>query len=146
VKLLGRDISGKELVTRIEGRLRARGLEPEGARTAEVGAPEPRVDPISFALRALEEHADSARGLPLETHRGGVGRVVLLAKWAFRKSCQVFINETLGRQRLFNAHVRDSYAQLSAEVLRLKAEVEALKGGPGAKGSQKGAVRAGKRG
>jgi hypothetical protein len=52
---------------------------------------------------------------------------VLVAKWAFRKTCQVFINEALGRQRVFNGHVRDSYAQLSAEVIRLRAEVETLR-------------------
>lgn len=50
-----------------------------------------------------------------------------MAKWAFRKSCQVLINETLGRQRVFNGLVRDSYAQLSAEVLRLRAEVQQLR-------------------
>jgi hypothetical protein len=113
-------------VSRIEERLRARGLGPEAPAEAEAPGPAARVDPLSFALRALEAHADSTRPLPLETHRSGVGRAVLVAKWAFRKSCQVFINETLGRQRLFNAHVRDSYAQLAAEVVRLKAEVERL--------------------
>jgi hypothetical protein len=39
----------------------------------------------------------------------------------------VLINETLSRQRVFNGHVRDSYAQLSAEVLRLRREVEELR-------------------
>jgi hypothetical protein len=39
----------------------------------------------------------------------------------------VFINEALGRQRVFNGHVRDSYAQLAAEVIRLRGEVEALR-------------------
>jgi len=38
----------------------------------------------------------------------------------------VFINEALGRQRLFNAQVRDLSAQLAAEVIRLRARVEAL--------------------
>jgi hypothetical protein len=88
---------------------------------------EPRVDPLSFYLQALEENADATRSLPLHTHRGGAGQLVLVAKWAFRKTCQVFINETLGRQRVFNGHVRDSYAQLSAEVIRLRGEVEALR-------------------
>ena len=57
------------------------------------------------------------------------GQVVLLAKWAFRKTCQVLINETLARQRVFNGHVRDSYAQLSAELMRLRERVEALEPG-----------------
>ncbi len=88
---------------------------------------EPRVDPLSFNLRAMEEHADPTQPLPLHTHRGGAGQLVLVAKWAFRKTCQVLINETLGRQRVFNGHVRESYAQLSAEVLRLRRELEELK-------------------
>ena len=46
---------------------------------------------------------------------------------AFRAGAQVFINEALGRQRVFNSHVRDSYEQLSAEVLQLRAEVERLR-------------------
>jgi hypothetical protein len=66
------------------------------------------------------------------------GRALVLAKWAFRRTCQVFINEALARQRLFNGHVRDSYAQLSAEVLKLREELEAVQGGP-AKKKQKSA-------
>jgi hypothetical protein len=38
----------------------------------------------------------------------------------------VFINEALAHQRIFNGHVRESYAQLSAEVLRLRRRVEEL--------------------
>lgn len=127
MKLLGKDIDGERLLEGIGERLRARGLVPPEPSTPSEAGVEPRVDPLSFNLAALEEHADSTRGLPLQTHRGGAGRAVLLAKWAFRKTCQVFINEALARQRLFNGHVRDSYAQLSAEVLRLRKELEALK-------------------
>jgi len=127
MKLMGRDIPARELLARLEERLRTRGL----ASSEPVDVPEsgvaPRVDPLAFNLRALEEHADATRPLPLHTHRGGAGQLVLVAKWAFRKSCQVFINETLGRQRAFNGHVRDSYAQLSAEVVRLRAEVDSLR-------------------
>jgi hypothetical protein len=127
MKLMGRDIPARELLARIEERLRTRGLpSSEPADVPEEGV-EPRVDPLSFYLQALEEHADATRALPLHTHRGGAGQLVLVAKWAFRKTCQVFINETLSRQRVFNGHVSDSYAQLSAEVIRLRAEVEALR-------------------
>ncbi|WP_244225021.1 hypothetical protein [Corallococcus sicarius] len=127
MKLLGRDIPTGALVARIEERLRARGLPTsEPAEVPEDGV-EPRVDPLTFSLHALEENADTTRALPLHTHRAGAGQVVLLAKWAFRKSCQVLINETLGRQRVFNGLVRDSYAQLSAEVLRLRREVDTLR-------------------
>ncbi|HYO57220.1 hypothetical protein [Archangium sp.] len=127
MKLMGRDIPARELLARIEERLRTRGLPTsEQADVPEQGV-EPRVDPLSFNLQALEENADATRALPLHTHRGGAGQLVLVAKWAFRKTCQVFINEALARQRVFNGHVRDSYAQLSAEVMRLRGEVEALR-------------------
>ncbi|WP_255203768.1 hypothetical protein [Myxococcus sp. AM011] len=127
MKLLGRDIPARELLARIEERLRTRGLPTSEAVEVPSEGVEPRVEPLTFNLHALEENADATRALPLQTHRGGAGQLVVVAKWAFRKSCQVFINETLGRQRIFNGHVRDSYAQLSAEVVRLRREVEQLR-------------------
>lgn len=127
MKLLGRDIPARELISRIEERLRTRGLPTSEPREVPPEGVEPRVEPLTFNLHALEENADATRALPLHTHRGGAGQLVLVAKWAFRKSCQVFINEALGRQRVFNGHVRDSYAQLSAEVIRLRREVEELR-------------------
>lgn len=130
MKLLGKDIRGAELLTRIEDKLRARGLSLEPDRPIHFEGVEPRVDPLAFNLQAMEEHSDPTRPMPLHTHRGGAGQAVLLAKWAFRKTCQVLINETLSRQRVFNGHVRDAYAQLSAEVIRLKREVEQLKSTP----------------
>jgi len=127
MKLLGKDIDGRALLDRIEERLRARGLGFDSPQPIQMDGPEPRIDPMSFNLHALEEHADCTRRMPLHTHRGGgAGQAVLLAKWAFRKTCQVLINETLARQRIFNGHVRDAYAQLSAEVIRLRERVEAL--------------------
>ncbi|MBM7117998.1 hypothetical protein I3V78_31090 [Archangium primigenium] len=127
MKLMGRDIPARELLARLEERLRTRGLASSEPVEPPASGVEPRVDPLAFNLRALEEHTDATRALPLHTHRGGAGQLVLVAKWAFRQTCQVFINETLGRQRAFNGHVRDSYAQLSAEVVRLRAEVESLR-------------------
>ena len=127
MKLLGRDISGPQLLEKISQRLRARGLDAPGEAPLQGDGSEPRVDPLTFNLEALAEHADPTRPLPLETHRGGLGgRAVVLAKWAFRRSCQIFINEALGRQQVFNGHARDSYAQLSAEVMRLRSRLEAL--------------------
>ena len=133
MKLLGRDIPARELIFRIEERLRTRGLPTSEPVEVPPEGVEPRVEPLTFNLHALEENADATRALPLHTHRGGAGQLVLVAKWAFRKSCQVFINEALGRQRVFNGHVRDSYAQLSAEVIRLRREVEELRARGGAR-------------
>ncbi|MFZ5469891.1 MAG: hypothetical protein ACOZIN_10690 [Myxococcota bacterium] len=132
MKLIGKDIPAAFL-SRIEERLRARGLAEPTVNAIRLDGIEPRVDPLSFNLSALEEHADATRPLPLVSHRFGVGRAVLLAKWAFRKSCQVLINEALSRQKLFNGHVRDSYAQLAAEVLRLRREVDELRARPAKK-------------
>jgi hypothetical protein len=127
MKLLGRDIPARALIERIEDRLRARGLGVEASGPVRFDGAEARVDPLAFNLTALEEHADATRPLPLETHRTGGGRAVLVAKWAFRKTCQVFINEAFGRQRVFNGHVRDSYAELAAEVVRLRNDLESLR-------------------
>jgi hypothetical protein len=127
MKLLGQDIPVRDLVIQIGDRLRIRGLPTSAPVEVPAEGVEPRVEPLTYNLNALEEHADPTRGLPLHTHRGGVGQLVLAAKWTFRKTCQVLINETLGRQRVFNGLVRDSYAQLSAEVIRLRREVEELR-------------------
>jgi hypothetical protein len=126
MKLLGRDFSADSVMAFVQQRLEERGLTAPAARH-EGASVEPRVDPLSFNLTALSEHADPTRGLPIESHRdGAAGQVVVLAKRAFRAAGQLFINETLGRQRVFNGHVRDSYAQLSAEVLRLRSRIDDL--------------------
>jgi hypothetical protein len=127
MKLLGKDISAAKLMSVVSERLAARGLSARIGEAWLGDEVEACVDPLSFNLQALEAHADATRGLPLETHRDGLGgRAVLTAKRVFRAVGQVFINEALGRQVVFNGHVRDSYAQLSAEVLRLRARVEEL--------------------
>jgi hypothetical protein len=125
MKLLGRDFDAARLLERLEERLKARGLSDTAGPSATTGV-EPRVDPLSFNLEAMDENVDPTEGLPLETHRAGLGRGVLVAKWAFRKTCQVFINEALGRQKVFNGLSRDAYAQVAAEVQRLRRELEAL--------------------
>lgn len=130
MKLLGKDITPSKVMAFVGERLQARGLStPPEEELGELGV-EPRVDPLSFNLRALEANADATQGLPLETHRDGLsGRAVVLAKQLFRKAGQLFINEALGRQRVFNGHVRDSYAQLTAEVIRLRERVAELEKG-----------------
>jgi hypothetical protein len=129
MKLLGRDISGEALLARIEERLRSRGLQDAAPLREGMGRASTRVDPLTFNLAALEEHADAARPLPTES----TGTLAATARWVFRKSCQLLIDEAFGRQRVFNGHVRDSYAQLSAEVMRLRSQVEALSAPPGKK-------------
>ncbi|MGV3620070.1 MAG: hypothetical protein ACO1OB_04595 [Archangium sp.] len=129
MKLLGKDITANKVMALVQEKLAARGLTTSANDDWKKDAVEPRVDPLSFNLHALEENSDATKGLPLETHRDGLaGRVVMLAKSAFRRVGQIFINETLGRQTVFNGHVRDSYAQLSAEVQRLRARVAELEG------------------
>lgn len=127
MKLLGKDISAATLMQEISERLVARGFASPEEGPIRMDGAEPRVDPMAFNLEALAEHADPTRGLPIETHRGGIsGRAVVVAKRVFRASCQILINEALGRQHVFNSHVRDSYAQLSAEVKRLRTRLDAL--------------------
>ncbi len=149
MKLLGKEISAAKVMAVVTDRLSARGLGSSPAAQWREAAVEPRVDPLSFNVHALEENADATRGLPLETHRDGLaGRAVTLAKRVFRQVGQIFINEALGRQSVFNGHVRDSYSQLSSEVLRLRARVAELETasrrvvGPNADASLKESVSA----
>ena len=127
MKLLGKDITPAKVMAFVGERLQARGLAlPSEDGLSESGV-EARVDPLSFNVQSLEANADATQGLPLETHRDGLsGRAVVLAKRLFRKAGQIFINEALGRQRVFNGHVRDSYAQMSAEMLRLRRRIDEL--------------------
>lgn len=129
MRLMGTDVNPAKLMDFVGARLLARGLSSSsqlGSKVSEEGV-EARVDPLTFNLQALEANADATQGLPLETHRDGLaGRAVVLAKKVFRRAGQIFINEALGRQRVFNGHVRDSYAQLSAELLSLRQRVMEL--------------------
>jgi hypothetical protein len=87
------------------------------------------VDNAKLNVELMSEDADCTQGVPIETHRAGIsGVAVQLAKRVFRKSCQVFINEALARQRRFNGQATDAYAQLSAEVEQLKAQLKRAEG------------------
>jgi hypothetical protein len=131
MKLVGRDVSVQTVLAYLEERLEARALTAPAPVEAPPDGVEARVDPLAFNLESLTEHADSTVGLPVESHRGGLqGRAVVLAKRLVRRLGQLAINETLARQRLFNGHVRDSYAQLASEVVRLRARVAELEGRP----------------
>ncbi|MDP1822470.1 MAG: hypothetical protein Q8L48_04490 [Archangium sp.] len=127
MKVLGKDITPSKVMAFVGERLAARGLSMPAESALGTEGVEGRVDPLSFNLHALEQNADATQGLPLETHRDGLaGRAVVIAKRIFRSAGQIFINEALGRQRVFNGHVRDSYAQLAAEVVRLRQRVVEL--------------------
>jgi hypothetical protein len=128
MKLIGRDIDSRALLQYARARLLARGIDDSDGSSEDVG-PEPVVEPLSFLVQSLEENEDPTVGVPIRTHRTGLGQAVPLAKWVFRRTCQVFINEALGRQRVFNAQVRDMTAQLAAEVIRLRERVETLEAG-----------------
>ncbi len=125
MKLWGKDFDPQDLLSRIAARL---GQEPGKNGADERAEPtDPSVDPERFYADALDRHSDPREGLPLETHRTGLGRAVLVAKAAFRAGGKPFINELFERQRLFNSYVRDAIGLLFAEVRALKDEVKALR-------------------
>ena len=120
MKLLGRDIDARALLQAARERLEARGVRDEAL--AVEAEPEPVLEPLSFLVRALEEDEDSSRPLPAD-ERGATASV---PRRLFRLLCQSLIDEVLERQRRFNARVREADAQLSAEVMQLRARLEAL--------------------
>ncbi|MFN0061424.1 MAG: hypothetical protein ACKVPX_02740 [Myxococcaceae bacterium] len=130
MRLLGREVESRKVLERIAEKLRARGESPPAFDDdALISAPvEPRVDPLQYHLQGLSENADPTEGLPLHTHREGLGRSVLWFKRMFRWLGKPFIHDMLGRQRLFNAHARDAYSELAAQVARLEEEVARLRG------------------
>jgi hypothetical protein len=124
MKLLGRDIDGRSLLHAARQRLEARGIREDA--TVVDTEPEPVLEPLSFLVRALEETEDPTLPVPASER----GAQVSVVRRAFRLACQSLIDEVLERQRLFNARVREADAQLAAEVLQLRARVEALEAAP----------------
>jgi lipopolysaccharide transport system permease protein len=86
--------------------------------------PEPVLEPLSFLVRALEEDEDPTLPVPAAER----GAPASLVRRMFRLACQSLIDEALERQRRFNARVREADAQLSAELIQLRARLEALEG------------------
>lgn len=125
MKLLGRDIDARELLRAARARLEARGIRERAVEPGENG-PQPLVEPLSFGVQSLEQNEDPT--LPLAVEESGPSPLMAaaVARRLFRRLGQVFIDEALGRQRVFNGRVKDLNAQLAAEVLRLRARVEAL--------------------
>ncbi|HZJ53770.1 MAG TPA: hypothetical protein VFD38_06490 [Myxococcaceae bacterium] len=120
MKLLGRDIDAGALLRAARERLEARGIRDEALPVE--AEPEPVLEPLSFLVRALEEDEDPTLPVPAAER----GAPVSLARRVFRIACQSLIEEVLERQRRFNARVREADAQLSAEVIQLRARLEAL--------------------
>ena len=120
MKLLGRDIDAGALLQAARERLEARGVREEAL--AVEAEPQPVLEPLSFLVRALEQDEDSTQPLPI----GERGPAVSVVRRAFRLLCQSLIDEVLERQRRFNARVREADAQLAAEVIQLRARLEAL--------------------
>ena len=120
MKLLGRDIDAGALLRAARERLEARGIRDE-ASSVET-EPEPVLEPLSFLVRALEEDEDPTVPVPAAER----GAPTSLVRRVFRLACQSLIDEALERQRRFNARVREADAQLSAELIQLRARLEAL--------------------
>jgi hypothetical protein len=120
MKLLGRDIDAGALLRAARERLEARGIRDE-ALPVET-EPEPVLEPLSFLVRALEDDEDPRVPIPAAER----GAPASLLRRVFRLACQSLIDEALERQRRFNARVREADAQLSAELIQLRARLEAL--------------------
>ncbi len=120
MKLLGRDIDAGALLRAARERLEARGIRDEAL--AVETEPEPVLEPLSFLVRALEEDEDPTLPVPAAER----GAPASLVRRMFRLACQSLIDEALERQRRFNARVREADAQLSAELIQLRARLEAL--------------------
>jgi hypothetical protein len=123
MKLLGRNIDGAKLLGEVRARLAARGIR-EDQPDAPL-ADEAAVDPHAYLVQALEENLDPAQPGPRTGAAGAVRSLVRLA-------ARGVLEELFGRQRVFNTHVRDLAAILSAEVTTLRARVAELEGGSAA--------------
>jgi hypothetical protein len=82
-------------------------------------------EPFAVLLRSLSEDADTAQGLPPQSHRK-LGNAVVAAKRGFRLAFQPFINEALSQQKQFNRRLLDILAILHAENQRLTERVKEL--------------------
>jgi hypothetical protein len=140
MKLLGRSIDGKRLVEEIRARLAARGIRED--------APDPPLDdeapvePYAYLVQLLEENVDPAQSVRTPSSANSLRGLV-------RFAARGLLEELFGRQRAFNVHVRDLAAQLSSEVITLRARVAELErlaaSAPGRQGQLPKKQRAGRR-
>jgi len=121
MKLLGRSFDGGRLAKEVRARLTARGIA-EDSPDAPLDDEAP-IDPHAFLVQALEADADPVQAPPSASPG--------LLRGLLRFAAGGVLEELLGRQRAFNAHVRDLAAQLSAEVIELRQRLAELERQPG---------------
>jgi hypothetical protein len=118
MKLLGQNFDGKRLVEEVRARLTARRIQED-----QLDAPledEAPVEPFAYLVQALEGNID-----PVEPTDGSKLREQPL-RGLLRFATRGVLVEILSRQRTFNTQVYQLAAQLSAEVLTLRARVVEL--------------------
>jgi hypothetical protein len=127
MKLLGKDVSVNSLLGEIEFRLRERGLLDAPHRAFD-DPPDTAIDPLTFTLTMLERYTDATSVAPVAAERASsLGKLRAITGGLVRRSAQWALRDVFARQTRFNSYARDGYAQLSAEVLALRREVERLK-------------------
>lgn len=82
---------------------------------------------IEGYVKRLFELRDARTGLPITSHRPGVGRAVVAAKQAFRSAFQPFLNEALRKQAEFNETLAQWAQAVTRAVVRQEAEAEAFR-------------------
>lgn len=130
MKLLGKEISKDAWVQGLLSALSQTAKPDSSDGPIRLDSAQARIDPVAFNLEAMTEHADSARALQFDAGVGAVDQLMLLLKRSFRAASQIFIDEMLARQILFNGHVRDAYAQLSADMSRFDERLKSLEQTP----------------
>jgi predicted RecB family endonuclease len=84
-------------------------------------------------LRRLNELRDVRLGLPITSHRRGVGKVVVASKKAFRLTLQPFVNELLRKQAEFNETAIETLKVLASEISSLESAVLSFRAGQDAR-------------
>lgn len=108
------DIDSERLIREIESELKRKiesgeisTAEVERVKNAQLTITEDAGGEMPHSLAYLMANKETYRGLPGRTHRGLIGRLAILAKKTFRRIFQVFINETLDPQVMFNDYLVD---------------------------------------
>jgi hypothetical protein len=129
MNILGREVTRDKLVRRVRQELEDRGLIRSvmeiSVRAAAQAVAQRPAGPLAVALEGLGHHADPTVPLGDTVQPEGP-----LAQWVdrlARRAVRALAPELLGRQRAFNAQLRDACTLLGAELVRLRAEVDSLR-------------------